>query len=153
MALAALLSGMTLTSAGLGAVHGFAAPLGANFPAPHGTVCAALLPHVLRANINALRDAPDELKTRGLSRFATVGRRLANDPAMSDNDALAYCPRFTSDLARDLAIPSLHEFGLTSAHVPEMVRLARKASSMRYNPLVLSDEALATALQKAIEGP
>ncbi len=58
MAMAALLSGMTLTSAGLGAVHGFAAPLGANFPAPHGTICATLLPHVIAANIGALRERP-----------------------------------------------------------------------------------------------
>lgn len=58
MAMAALLSGITLTSAGLGAVHGFAAPLGANFPVPHGTVCAALLPHVIRENVAALRADP-----------------------------------------------------------------------------------------------
>ena len=72
MALAALLSGIALTNAGLGAVHGFAAPLGANFPAPHGTICAALLPHVIAANVEALRAESSDHPA--LLRYADVGR-------------------------------------------------------------------------------
>ena len=52
---AALLSGLALANAGLGAVHGFAAPIGGMFPAPHGAVCATLLPHVMAVNVAALR--------------------------------------------------------------------------------------------------
>src|SRR5262245_26642329 len=54
MALASLWSGMALANAALGAVHGFAGPVGGRFGAPHGAVCAALLPHVMAANIRAL---------------------------------------------------------------------------------------------------
>lgn len=153
MALAALLSGVTLTSAGLGAVHGFAAPLGANFPVPHGTVCAALLPHVIRENVLAFRARPSEPAcARGLDRYARVGRLLAGDERLVEHDAIESAVRLTAELAAALTIPPLRQFGLDESDVPAMVALARKASSMRFNPVVLSDEALAAALAEAIRG-
>lgn len=152
MALAALLSGMTLTSAGLGAVHGFASPIGANFPAPHGTVCAALLPHVIRANVKAARDDTGGQNARVLARYAEVGRRLPGGEEATDAQAIDACMQFTAGLVRELHIPPLERFGLSERDVPEMVQLARKASSMRYNPVVLSDAALSEALTAAIRG-
>jgi alcohol dehydrogenase class IV len=153
MALAALLSGITLTSAGLGAVHGFAAPLGANFPVPHGTVCAALLPHVIAANVEAaLRKRSGEAGARGLNRYAAVGRQLPGLESASGKMAVAGLIEFTADLLADLRIPPLKEFGLRAKDIPEMVALARKASSMRFNPVTLSDEELAGILNTAIEG-
>jgi alcohol dehydrogenase class IV len=150
MALAALLSGMTLTSAGLGAVHGFAAPLGANFPAPHGAVCAALLPIVIRANVRALRNQPNAI---ALARYATVGRLfLPPESQDSEEEAIDTCVKFTASLVRDLNIPPLATFGMKPSDIPSMVALARKASSMRYNPVVLSDEVLAEVLGAAIAG-
>jgi alcohol dehydrogenase class IV len=147
MAMAALLSGMTLTSAGLGAVHGFAAPLGANFPVPHGVVCAALLPHVIEANVRAARAQSPSHPV--LARYATVGRALSNDH-LEEHEAIDRAVAETVSLARDLGIPRLGTFGLTPAAVPAMVQLARKASSMRFNPVVLSDEALAGILEHAL---
>jgi alcohol dehydrogenase class IV len=153
IAMAALLSGITLTSAGLGAVHGFAAPLGANFPVPHGTVCAALLPHVIRANIEALRPDPADLACgRALDRYARVGRLLAGDDRLPHALALDAAVRLTSDLVTALRIPPLSQFGLDETNVCRMVQLARKASSMRFNPVALTDEALANALLNAIRG-
>ncbi|MDP9174441.1 MAG: iron-containing alcohol dehydrogenase [Planctomycetota bacterium] len=150
MALAALLSGITLTNAGLGAVHGFAAPLGANFPIPHGTVCAALLPHVIEANVSGLRNSPNGAKS--LKRYADVGRQLMADQRIPDEEAIRACVRTTSDLAFELKIPALKQFGVTAEAIKEMVALARRASSMKFNPVVLSDDALATALRGAIDG-
>jgi alcohol dehydrogenase class IV len=149
MALAALLSGITLTSAGLGAVHGLAAPLGANFPAPHGTICAALLPHIIAANVRALREQgqPDG---RGLARYADVGRQFPGLESAGDDAAIDGCIQFVSELVRELDIPPLIRFGVGPADVPEMIALARKASSTRFNPVVLSDEALSEALKAAI---
>ena len=150
MALAALLSGMALANAGLGAVHGFAAPLGANFPIPHGAVCAALLPHVVRANVAALRVASRDHPT--LQRYAEIGRVAGATSARTDADAIEFLVRFLFDLRRDLHIQPLSAFGVKDTDVDRMVALARKASSMRFNPIVLDDSVLAGVLRDAIAG-
>jgi alcohol dehydrogenase class IV len=150
MAMAALLSGMTLTSAGLGAVHGFAAPLGANFPAPHGTICAALLPHILSANIRALREQPSESNAGVLKKYADIGRQFPGTESAPEGHAIDACVDFTTRLVNELNIPPLGKFGMTPASVPEMVSLARKSSSMRFNPIILPDEFLSAALTATI---
>jgi alcohol dehydrogenase class IV len=147
MALAAMLSGVTLANVGLGAVHGFAAPLGAHLPIPHGAVCAALLPHVVRANITALQAESAEHPCLG--RYDHVGRMLTGDHALEPAEARQAAVQFLGDLARQLQIPPLATFGLQPRQIPELVALARKASSMRYNPVVLSDEALTEILTAA----
>jgi alcohol dehydrogenase class IV len=149
MAMAALLSGLTLTNVGLGAVHGFAAPLGANFPIPHGTVCAALLPHVVAANLDALQaESPDH---PCLDRYAEIGRVLTGETNLQRQAAWEAAVRFLQDLASRLRIPSLRQFGVEPARFAELVALARRASSMRYNPVTLSDEALSEILARACD--
>ena len=57
----------------------------------------------------------------------------------------------TQDLVRQLDIPPpAATYGLTEAAIRDLVALARQASSMRYNPVVLSDEALARVLRQAL---
>jgi alcohol dehydrogenase class IV len=129
MALAALFSGVALANAGLGAVHGFAAPIGANFPVPHGVVCGVLLPHVIAANLAAGA-------TPG--KYEQIGRVLPG--------GLARC----SELVAQLKVPRLGKFGIAESDVPAMVDLARRASSMRYNPVELSDESLGDILRKSL---
>jgi len=148
MAMSAMLSGMTLSNAGLGAVHGFAAPLGANFPIPHGTVCAALLPHVMAANAHALR--AESADHPYLLRYATIGRILTGHDDLTDAAAIDAGVQFTLDLTRKLDVPRLGTFGLTEDQLPDSIALARKSSSMRYNPVTLSEEALADVLRKAL---
>ena len=137
LALASLFGGLCLANAGLGAVHGFAAPIGGMFPAPHGAVCAALLPHVLRVNVAALRArAPD---SPALARYREVAALVTGDAAASVEDGIAW----VGALCGALAVPGLGRYGMTAAHVPELVGKARTASSMRGNPVVLTDEELA----------
>lgn len=70
----------------------------------------------------------------------------------SDAAAIRAGVTFTAELARELEIPPLSAFGMSEADVPEMVRLAGQASSMRFNPVKLSDEAAGAALSAAISG-
>jgi len=150
MAMAALLGGITLTNAGLGAVHGFAAPLGANFPVPHGTVCGTLLPHVMRANIAALRrESPEHA---ALSRYAAVGRALTGRRGLGDAEAIDAGLTFVEELIGGLGLPALGEFGLAHDRVGQMVELAARSSSIRYNPVKLSDDILAEVLTAAMRG-
>jgi alcohol dehydrogenase class IV len=148
MALASLLSGMTLANVGLGAVHGFAAPMGAHLPVPHGAVCAALLPHVMAANVQAL--AAESAEHPWLRRYATIGRTLTGQAALPQANAVEAGIGCVAELHRKLEIPSLREFGLTQNAIPELAALARQASSMRYNPVALSDSALCRILELAL---
>ena len=148
MALAALCGGVALTNAGLGAVHGFAAPLGAQIPVPHGTVCAALLPHVMEANVKALREAGTATAT--LDRYAEIGRVLSGQPKLDREEAMQAGVAAAKALVRDLRIPALGSFGLKNEDVPAIVEWARKASSMRYNPVDLDEETLTYILRAAI---
>jgi alcohol dehydrogenase class IV len=144
MSFAALLGGMALANAGLGAIHGFAGPIGGMFPAPHGAVCAALLPHVVRANVAALAERAQG--SPALGRFHAIGRALTGRPGATAADAIDWLERFRSDLQ----IPSLRAWGLTESHVPALVTQARRSSSMRGNPVELTDEELTGILSGAL---
>jgi len=148
MALAALISGITLTNAGLGAVHGFAAPLGARFPVPHGAVCAVLLPHVMRANVSALRET--DARHAGLGRYADVGRALVGDPGLAAEDAIETGLQRAGELVRTLEIPGLASFGLGEEAIPGVVEMAQRASSMKFNPIELPAAELSSILREAL---
>jgi alcohol dehydrogenase class IV len=113
-------------------------------------VCAALLPRVIAANIRAMKAIDSAESSRGLARYARVGRNLPGYESASDTESLEACVQFTSELSRELNIPPLKQFGIRAEDVAEMVGLARKSSSMRYNPIVLSDEVLAGVLKATI---
>lgn len=144
MALASLWSGMALANAGLGAVHGFAGPIGGMFPAPHGAVCAALLPHVMAMNLRALRER--QPANKALQKFSEVARLLTNDPNASADDGARWLTR----LVHDLQIPPLSHYGITQADTPELVVKAAAASSMKGNPLPLTAEELQEVLTAAL---
>ena len=132
LALASLFGGLALANAGLGAVHGFAAPAGGLFAAPHGAVCAALLPAVLRVNLRALgARAP---ASAALDRYREIAAIVTGRPGADAAAGLAW----VEDLVRALAIPGLAHWGAARGDVPDLVARAARASSMRGNPIELT---------------
>lgn len=143
LALAALFSGLALANAGLGAVHGFAAPLGGRHRAPHGAVCAALLAPVWQANLAAVRDAGD---TPTLVKFREAAALLTGDPAATPERGTA----FLRELTARLGIHGLAAHGLQESDLAEVVRQAAAASSMMGNPVPLGPEVLQAILRRAL---
>ncbi len=144
MSWVALLGGLALANSGLGVVHGFAAPLGGMFSAPHGALCAAVLPHAMEINIAALRSrAPQD---PALARFDEIARLLTGHAQSGAADGV----QWVATLCQKLEVPPLRTYGVQEAHVPELVERARKTSSMKGNPIALTNEELAEILARAL---
>jgi alcohol dehydrogenase class IV len=140
MASAALLSGMALANAGLGAVHAIAGPLGGATAAAHGAVCAALLAPISAANIAALqREAAP-----ALARYAEVAALLGFAGGAGS------LPAHLSQLADQLQLPRLTALGLTEPDIQMIAERAAATSNARNNPAALGVQDLADAMRAAL---
>lgn len=145
LAVASFWGGICLANAGLGAVHGLVAPLGGHTGVAHGVGCARLLAPVLAVNVAALRSrAPT---SPALARYAAVAAALTGSPAATADDL----PRALAELVQSLPVPSLASLGLAPASFAAIVAGSR-AGSMKWNPVVLTDEELTLALDSAVRG-
>ena len=143
MALASLFGGLALANAGLGVVHGFAAPLGGSWKAPHGALCAALLPYGMAANVAAMRARVPQHPA--LERYAAIARLLTGRNEASAEDGIDW----VHALCAELNIPPLRTWGITEADLPGVVEKAARASSMQANPLPLTPQELLAVVSSA----
>jgi alcohol dehydrogenase class IV len=144
MAWTSLMGGLALANSGLGAVHGFASPIGGMFDAPHGAVCARLLAPVMEMNVRALQKrVPD---SPILERYADAARWMTGNDAAQIEDAIEWL----NELAHALAIPSLSTYGVDQDDIASIVEKAMAASSMKANPIQLTEEELSRVLSTAL---
>lgn len=143
MALASLFGGLALANAALGAVHGFAGPLGGMYPIPHGAACARLLPYVMDSNIRALRER--EPDNPALERYTDVARILTGRADAMPEDGAAW----VTALCDALDIPRLSDYGIAPSDYADIVEKSARASSMKGNPIRLTDAELAEILERA----
>lgn len=144
MCLASLFGGLALANAGLGAVHGFAGPVGGMFPAPHGVICARLLPGVMEANIRALQSR--EPHNPVLHRYDEIARMVTGHADACADDGI----RWIRCLCEDLQVPPLAAWGIQAIHIPELVRKAAESTGMRTNPVPLTGDELSAILTRAL---
>ncbi|MBN1261283.1 MAG: iron-containing alcohol dehydrogenase [Anaerolineae bacterium] len=144
MALTSLFGGLALANAKLGAVHGFAGPLGGMFDAPHGALCGRLLPFVMATNVRALQErAPDD---PALARYDDIARLLTGAPGATARDGVAW----VETLCNALQAPGLSTYGITEADFPSILEKAQRSSSMKGNPVRLTVAELEAILRAAL---
>ena len=144
MALASTLGGLALANAKLGAVHGFAGVLGGMTGAPHGTLCAALLPACMAANIDALAArSPD---SPALPRYRRAAQLLLDSPAATADDALTWI----REASAIFGIPRLGELGVKADMFADIAAKSQVSSSMKGNPVALTAQELESILRAAL---
>jgi alcohol dehydrogenase class IV len=144
MSLASLCGGLALANARLGAVHALAGPFGGAFHAPHGAVCGRLLPYVAAANIAALRERRPG--SSALGRFQAAARIFTGRPEAGAEDGAVWL----GELCGRLGVPSLSAYGFSEPHGPELIASSLRASSMRGNPIDLTEAELHAILTQAM---
>lgn len=144
MAVVSLFGGLALANARLGAVHGFAGPLGGSFNAPHGAICGRLLPHVMAINIQALQERLPE--SDALRRYDEVAQILIGSPRATARDGVAW----VQALCEALHIPPLSTYGITPADFPSLVEKTAASNAIKGNALPLTAEELTEILARAL---
>lgn len=143
MAMASMLGGIALANVKLGAVHGFAGPMGGMFPISHGEICACLLPAVMEVNINVLKMQKNK---EMLKKYDELAQILTREKSAKATDGILWI----ENLIKNLQIPSLSKFGLTESDFPELIQKAKNSSSMKGNSVLLHEDDLRLILKRSL---
>ncbi len=147
MAYASMLSGICLAQTGLGSVHGLASPLGAFYPIPHGVVCGTLVAKATAVNIRAMQEREPDNPL--LEKYAHLGDIMCRRQHSSPEEACDGLVNLLEDWTLKLGLPHLSEYGLEEQGIEHVVEHSR-GSSMKTNPIILTDEELAEVLKARI---
>jgi alcohol dehydrogenase class IV len=143
MAFVSLSGGLALANAKLGAVHGFAGPFGGMFDAPHGGICARLLPFVMDMNVRALRQRQPD--SDYLRRYDLIARLLTGDDRATAEEGVNWVYRLT----QALNIRGLASYGMTDNDLPTLIGKSTVASSMQGNSIKLTSDEMREILTAA----
>jgi len=143
MAYVSLMGGLALANAKLGAVHGFAGPIGGMFEIPHGLICAILLPNTIKVNIEAIESLGLE---EDINKYNQLAKLISSDKNLTIRDL----PKFLYDLNKKLEIPTLSHFGIKKSDLKEIVDLSKNSSSMKGNTVSLTETQMMNILESSL---
>jgi alcohol dehydrogenase class IV len=141
MSWVSLMGGLSLANAKLGASHGFAGPIGGMFNAPHGTICAAVMPAVMQMNVDALKERA--VDHPALQRYMEIAAWLTGKPQAAPQEGAEWI----GALCAEMKIPHLSELGIQKDDFEMIVEKAEHSSSMKGNPIQLTREELTRILE------
>lgn len=143
MALAAMFSGITLTHAGLGLVHGLASPLGGFFLIPHGVVCGSLMAPVFAYTIDNLLE---QNENPAIQKLIIVSKVFADFKYKQEKEYLQAFKQKLFHITSLLEVPQLSEYGFTEDAIPKII----EHTSHKSHPVKLTEEQLAEILKSRI---
>jgi alcohol dehydrogenase class IV len=144
MSYAALLSGIVLNNAGLGAIHGFASSIGGLFNIPHGIICGTLMGAVNRKNIEKMIEC--SATSEPLRKYAKVGKLFCHETGKSEEYYILALPDAIDDLIEKLNIQKLGRYGISNEKIEKIVA----GTSVKSNPVHLDKEELSEILRSRI---
>jgi len=144
MAYAAMISGITLAQVGLGSVHGLASPIGAFFEIPHGVVCGTLLSSATKINIDAMLER--DPSNPALTKYANLANILCQKEFSDRSKAFQELIAMLESWTHKLQLKRLNEYQISEEDLDKITKNSR-GSSMKTNPIVLTDEEIKTILK------
>jgi len=144
MAYASLCSGIVLTNAGLGVIHGMAPVLGSLFMVPHGVVCGTLMAAANEVSLAHLLETSDNRQS--LSKYTRLGRLFSSRENGSEE---YYQKTFIEELYKlteVLNLPLLSDFGIIDKDIMTII----SQSGTKNNPAALSNTEMAVLLTMKI---
>lgn len=144
MSFAALTSGICLTNAGLGAVHGIAGTTGGMFDIPHGVVCGTLMAAANDVNVRELRrQSPDNA---ALGKYSVLGRICSDIEGRGDDYYIDSFIQHLHEMTENLSLPRLGNYGIFTSDIPRIC----SQSDIKNNPVRLTPENLAEIIERRL---
>jgi alcohol dehydrogenase class IV len=144
MSYAAMLSGITLTNAGLGLVHGFASSMGGLKDIPHGIICGTMMGIVNRFTVEKLLKA--NAQSTALQKYIRLGKLLSEADGRSDVDYAFFVANYIESLVEELKIPTLGHYALSAEDIATIAR----STDHKNSPVVFTPEELAEMIRKRL---
>ena len=142
MSFAALTSGICLTNAGLGVVHGFASSVGGMYNIPHGVICGTLMALSNEANVKRLRRNQDN--PSALKKYATLGGIFLDKKSKSEGFIIDGFIDYLHHLTAGLHLPGLKEVGVNIEDLEKIALL----TDCKNNPVKLDRNEILEILEK-----